>query len=176
MFERNRSEPQMLGAIGVEITLDDGPAVAGKLMLPASRTVFDMLNGPALFLEFEPYEGERRFIAKSTLRSVKLVAGAKPLDLAQKARDLDGFDPYAILGLKPGQEWDRVRTAYLALAKTYHPDRFANVDLPVEVLGYLSGMLRRVNSAYAALEVAHLALKTGIGGRAEAVFVSGRRA
>ena len=97
MFERNRPEVQEQGAVAVEIILDDGAVVSGKLVIPASRSAFDVLNGTSQFLEFEPFEGERRFIAKSALKAVKLLAGAKPLNLTQKLRDLDGFDPHAIL-------------------------------------------------------------------------------
>ena len=175
MFERNRQEVQEQGAVAVEVALDDGSVVTGKMFVSASRTLFDVLNGPALFMEFEPYEGERRFIAKSALKAVKLLAGARPLNLGQKARDLDGFDPYSILGVKPGQDWDEVRAAYLALAKTYHPDRFANADLPAEVATYLSGMLRRVNSAYGALEVANQSRKLSVARKQEAVFVTAAR-
>lgn len=174
MFERNRSDVQEQGSIAVEIVLDDGSVVAGKLLISAMRTAFDVLNGPAQFLEFEPFEGERRFIAKSALKAVKLLAGARPLNLAQKLHDLDGFDPHMILGVKPADSWDDVRSAYLNRAKTYHPDRFANTELPVEVSNYLSGMLRRVNSAYSALEIAHQARKVISTRQHEAVFVTGR--
>ena len=176
MFERNKPDTMEQGAIAVEIVLDDASTVAGKLLIAASRTVFDVLNGPALFLEFEPFEGERRFIAKSALKAVKLLAGAKPLNLAQRVRDLDGFDPHMILGVKPGAAWDDVRAAYLTLAKTYHPDRFATAELPTEVAGYLSGMLRRINAAYAALEVAHQTRKNVRLLQQDAIFVSGQRA
>ncbi len=155
MFERNRVESQEQVSVAVEIQLDDGSALAGKLFIAASRSVFDVLNGATLFLDFEPYEGERRLIAKASIKAVKLLAGAKPLNLVQKVRDLDGFEPHGLLGIQVGASWDDVRAAYVARAKTYHPDRFANVDLPQEVRHYLSGMLRRVNAAYSALETAH---------------------
>ena len=176
MFERNAAVTQEQGAVAVEITLDDGAVVAGKLIVPASRAVFDVLNGPAVFFEFEPYDGERRFIAKSALKAVQLLGGAKPLNLVQKVRDLDGFDPHTILGVKPGAEWDDVRHAYLALAKTYHPDRYGNADLPSEVGTYLSDMLRRVNGAYAALEVAYSARRQATARRLDAVYTTGPRA
>ena len=176
MFDRNRPEVQEQAAVAVEIILDDGAIVAGKLVIPASRSAFDVLNGPAVFLEFEPYEGERRFIAKSALKAVKLLANAKPLNLAQKLRDLDGFDPHAILGVKAGADWDNVRAAYVGMAKTYHPDRFANADLPTEVSAYLAGMARRLNTAYAALETVHQSRKMATELRQEAVYVSGVRA
>lgn len=157
MFERNRIETQEQVSVAVEILLDDGSAATGKLFIAASRTVFDVLNGATLFLDFEPYEGERRLIAKSAIKAVKLLAGAKPFNLVQKVRDLDGFDPHGLLGVSTGASWDEVRAAYVERAKTYHPDRFANVDLPQEVQHYLSGMVRRVNAAYSALETAHAA-------------------
>ena len=176
MFERNAAVTQEQGAVAVEITLDDGTIVTGKLMVPASRAVFDVLNGPSVFFDFEPYDGERRFIAKSALKAVKLLGGTMPLGLVQKVRDLDGFDPHSVLGVKPGTEWDDVRHAYLALAKTYHPDRYGNADLPAEVGTYLSGMLRRINTAYAALELAHTSRRQAATRRQEAVYTSAPRA
>lgn len=173
MFERNRVDAQEQVSVAVEILLDDGTAVAGKLFIAASRSVFDVLNGTTLFLDFEPYEGERRLIAKSSIKAVRLLAGAKPFNLVQRVRDLDGFDPHALLGIQAGAAWDEVRAAYVARAKTYHPDRFANVDLPQEVQHYLSGMLRRVNAAYSALETAHMQRRTKSG---RATFASDARA
>ena len=70
-------------------------------------------------------------------------------------RDADGFDPNAILGLPLGARFEDVRAAYLAKAKTYHPDRYANAELPEEVKRYLEDMARRVNAAFSALEEPH---------------------
>ena len=70
-------------------------------------------------------------------------------------RDTDGFDPHAILGLPLGAPYEDVRAAYLRKAKVYHPDRYANAELPDEVKAYLEGMARRVNAAFAALESPH---------------------
>jgi hypothetical protein len=175
MFERNAPQSHEQAAIAVEIVLDDGAIEAGRLLVPASRSAFDVLNGAALFLEFEPYEGDKRFIAKAALKSVKLLAGAKPANLAQKVRDLDGFEPHAVLGIQHGAEWDDVRAAYLARAKTYHPDRFANAELPPDVTSYLSGMLRRINAAYSALETAHQSRKAVVAARQTAIYTSAPR-
>ncbi len=175
MFERNRPENHEQGATAVEITLDDGTMDAGKLLIPTSRSAFDVLNGPALFLEFEPYDGERRFIAKSSLKAVKLIAGAKPLNLQQKVRDLDGFDPHVVLGVAGGAPWEDIRAVYLARAKTYHPDRFAGVDLPSEVSAYLSAMLRRINASYGALEIAEHARKATVARTQTLVYSSSSR-
>jgi cation transport regulator ChaB len=172
MFERNFAPTQDIGAISVEITLDDGTVQNGRLLIPASRTVFDILNGPSAFLEFEPYKGERRYVSKSALKAVRLMAGAKPVSLTQKLRDLDGFDPFAILGVTADTEWNSVRAAYLAATKSYHPDRYASADLPSEVTAYLSGMLRRINAAYAALTAVNDAKKQAAERRQEAFYVN----
>ena len=34
------------------------------------------------------------------------------------------------------------------MARTYHPDRFADANLPPEVLDYLNAMARRINGVY----------------------------
>ena len=155
MLENHPSASRERKSVAVEIALDDGSAIVGNLVIDGSSSLFKVLAGSAAFLEIEPFDGKRRVFARSDLTSIKLLAGARPVDLAQRTSDLDGFDPFAILGVKPGQKWEDVRAAYLKRAKTYHPDRFASVDLPVEVDTYLTGMLKRVNRAYAALDAAH---------------------
>ena len=39
--------------------------------------------------------------------------------------------------------------------RSYHPDRYANAELPEEVKRYLEDMARRVNAAFSALEEPH---------------------
>jgi DnaJ domain len=153
MFERNRidnvPEPS---AVPVEVTLADGTVARGKLLVPAGKTVADTLNGAGGFVEFEPYGGERSFLAKAQLASVTPVRVPKAPSLGARLGDPGWFDPYAILGLIPGASRDAARQAYFRLAKAYHPDRYAAAELPEEVRDYLAAMARRVNAAHAALE------------------------
>lgn len=153
MFERNRIDnaPE-LSAVPIEVTFTDGTLVKGKLLLPVGKHVADVLNGSGVFVEFEPYGGERSFIAKSQVAAVKLVGVPKAASLAGRMRDVDGFDPYVVLGVAAGTPSEQIHAAYVKLAKAYHPDRYATADLPEEVRDYLSTMARRVNAAYAALE------------------------
>lgn len=72
-------------------------------------------------------------------------------NLTARLRDLDGFDPFAVLGVAPGATREAIREAYIALAKSYHPDRYAAAELPTEVIEYLFAMARRINAAHAAL-------------------------
>ena len=154
MFERNRVDnvPET-NAVPVEVTFADGTAAKGKLLVPLGKTVADALNGATMFVEFEPYGGERSFVAKAQLASVRLVGVPKVPNLEARLIDVDDFDPHRILGLAPGADRQEVRSAYFALAKTYHPDRYATAELPAEVRDYLAAMARRINAAHAALDV-----------------------
>jgi hypothetical protein len=153
MFERSKVDnvPEA-SAVPVEVVLADGTLIKGKLMTSAGKTLSDALNGTTVFVEFEPYGGERTFLSKSQVASVRLVGVPKAANLSTRTRDGDSFNPHAILGVASDAGWEEVRQAYHKLAKTYHPDRYAAAELPTEVLDYLAVMARRVNAAYAALE------------------------
>ena len=174
MFERTRvdnvPEPS---AVPVEVVLADGTLIKGKLLVSAGKTLADALNGTAAFIEFEPYGGERSFLAKGQLASVQLVCVPKAVNLSARTRDGDSFNPHAILGVAPNAGWEEVRQAYHRLAKSYHPDRYASAELPSEVQDYLAAMARRVNAAYAALEAPRQAVKIPTAAaRAAAVYTS----
>ena len=93
MFERNRVDNADQGYISVELTLANGDMLPGKIVLAAGRTVIDFLNGSAGFVEFEPFDGERSYLAKSLVRSVRVLQVPRGTNLGQRLRDLDGFDP-----------------------------------------------------------------------------------
>lgn len=68
MFDRsNRSD----GPLNVQITLSSGRELIGKFVVPSGRTLSEVLNGPSIFIEFEPVGDPRIFIAKSALQTVK---------------------------------------------------------------------------------------------------------
>jgi hypothetical protein len=172
MFERNKIDniPET-SAVPIEVLLTDGTVTKGKLLIPVGRTVADALNGPGSFIEFEPYGGERSFLAKTQLASVKLIGVPKLPNLKARVTDIDGFDPFAVLGLPAKAARDEVRAAYFTLAKVYHPDRYATAELPEEVRDYLAAMARRINTAHAALEVSEKRKAV----RVEPVFTSPAR-
>jgi hypothetical protein len=172
MFERNRidnaPEPS---AVPAEVTLVGGTLSKGKLLVPRGKTLADVLNGGA-FVEFEPYKGQRTFIATAQIVAVKPVGVPKAPSLARHGRDQDDFDPHAVLGIGRDASWADVRSAYHRLAMAYHPDRYASAELPAEVVEYLYLMAQRVNAAYAALEAPHQVAKTAAAARATAVYAS----
>ena len=178
MFERNKIDTaghQQQMTVPVEVTLEDGDFIRGKFIVPASRTLFDVLNNSGAFIEFEPYGGERSIIAKTAVRAVRLVNAPSPPNLNSRGKDIDTFDPYAVLGIARGAPFEEARQAYHKLAKIYHPDCYAGIDLPHEVRDYLSGMARRINAAYAALEEPAQAKKAAAE-RVQPVFTSQPRA
>ncbi|MBX9926988.1 MAG: hypothetical protein K2Y05_11570, partial [Hyphomicrobiaceae bacterium] len=72
-------------------------------------------------------------------------------------------------------EWDEIREAYIKLAKAYHNDRYASVELPNEVRSYLKEMSTRVNTAYAMLEAPRMQSKR-VATRQEPIYQSRPRA
>ncbi len=175
MFERNKVDNSTeLTSVPVEIGID-GETAKGKLWIARSRTLSDVLNGPTQFLDFESYDGARALIAKAAVRSVKLAPVPNAPNLQARVRD-DSFDPYTILGVQRGARWEEIRSAFLARAKAYHPDRYANAELPDEVCDYLAVMARRINAAYAALEDTEQKAVAVRAGRAEPIYSSAPRA
>jgi hypothetical protein len=176
MFERNRIDNSLqYTAVPAEITLEDGQVLKGKFHITASRSIYEVLNGEAYFLDFERYGGERAMIARSALKSVKIVTVPQVPGLQSRLKDADGFDPHTVLGLEKAATFDEVRAAYHRLSKVYHPDRFAGVELPGEVRDYLTGMSRRINAAYAALGAPQQAVKRADIEKAKPIYITPQR-
>jgi hypothetical protein len=157
MFERNRVDnaaERSMVLVPAEVTLDGEGRIAGKFVVPGGRTLFQVLNGSEAFLEFEPYGEARRLVAKASIRNVTLTTVPAAGQLGHRLREIDTFDPAAILGVTPECSIETARAAYHRLVRRYHPDRFASVELPDEVRDYLAAMAQRVNVAFAALETA----------------------
>lgn len=149
MFERNRIDNSRdVATATVIVERDDGRQQAGRFHFPRSKSLIEVLNGTAAFIEFSTLDGDGRteMIAKASIRSLRVVS-APPACLPDMAR-AEGFDPYAVLGLERGADRATVRDAFHRLSKRYHPDRYSAADLPDEVVDYLEAMARRVNAAY----------------------------
>lgn len=177
MFERGRIDNRAAEPtpVPVELELLDGSTAKGKLMVASGHAPLDAINNAGGFVEFVPYSGESRLIAKSTIASIKLVGVPRTPNLRPRIGITDDFDPHMILGISTESTWDEIRAAYVQLSKAYHPDRYSSASLPVEVGEYLDTMARRVNSAYAALEATERTAKRFRAELAPAVFTSRTR-
>lgn len=176
MFERNKIDNGLQQtAVPVEMTLEDGELLKGKIVMAASRSIYEVLNGDSKFIDFETYQGKRSLIAKSRLKSVEIMSVPASGGLKARLRDGDNFDPYMVLGVPSGSQLEDIRAAYHKLAKIYHPDKFSAVELPAEVREYLAAMSRRTNAAFVALEAPFQAQKRAEVVKAKPIFTSSQR-
>lgn len=150
MFDRKTDGSEGVGA-SVVLALNDGTELKGRIAVTAGRSLVDTLNNPAQFVEFEDYAGARTYLSKQAIAAIRQVHPQRG-QLLPRMRDTDGFDPYQILGLQLGASFEDVRTAYIAKAKVYHPDRYNHAELPDEARRYLKDMARRINAAFSSLQ------------------------
>ncbi len=152
MFARyNSNQPHTAGrgqAIAVEILMQDGDVLKGQLYSSLASSLVELMNGDRAFLEFETYDGELFVIAKAAVRHVKPVNIPAARELEQSAKQMERFDPFAILGVTREASADTVREAYRDMVKLYHPDRYAGMELPREVLNYMASASQRINAAF----------------------------
>ena len=139
--------------VQVTITLATGVQMRGNVFHSKNKTLQEELNRDESFIEFEPMEGQRMFLARSAIAAVKEFNIPRSDQMNRRAASLDQFDPYEVLGLKKGADAAQIRNAYVALAKAYHPDRFIRTELPAEVAEYLSAVATRINLAYSELRM-----------------------
>jgi hypothetical protein len=145
-YQRHNRAP-----VSVSITLSAGQTLRGTLFVPKTKSLMEELNRGEPFLEFESYDGARMFIARTNIGSVKEFSIPKVDQLEKKVGMLNHFEAHEVLGIDASADKATVRHAYLNLAKAYHPDRFARMELPKEVFEYLSAVATRVNLAYSEL-------------------------
>ena len=93
---RQERARQILGdaeRIAVEIGLEDGRKLHGKLIVPPGRVLTELLNGSAAFVEFEPIgleEISTSMTAASFLRCLQTRGGEKGSRAASGARSTTG--------------------------------------------------------------------------------------
>lgn len=134
----------------VKLALADGRSETVSLKMPLSSKLQDALNGPDQFLDVTDVAGRQAFLAKAEIRRAELVEvpQADQITLRRRATDRDGFDPYQVLGVDREADARAIHEAYHAKVRTYHPDRFAAIELPREMKDYAEAMLVRINLAY----------------------------
>lgn len=122
----------------VDLEFSDRSRMIGYIFVLPSQRLSDVLNDERAFLPVLDLDGHIHHIHKSIISRVVEVAtgGVQPTD------------PYAVLGLPAGVETEAIRTAYRALAKENHPDRWAAVGLPEEIRSALNTRMMRINDAY----------------------------
>lgn len=130
----------------VVVELTSGERLQGNIVLARAQKLTDALNRPDAFIEFER-DGRAMSIAKSAMASVASLDLPKTDQLTPRVA-ATGFDAYRMLEVQPDATHEQVRAAYIAKARLYHPDQFANHPLPPEVSEYLKATFIHVQTAY----------------------------
>lgn len=153
-WRRQNSDP-----VNVEIVLVDGNRLKGVILLSRDKNMREFLNiGSEAFIDFDCHRDGPVIVAKTSIRQLRSESANKQQEqikidaLAARQAELDKVDPYRLLGVAPGADHETMRKAYFAKARLYHPDRFADQELPQEISDYLNAMARRLNAAYDELD------------------------
>ena len=150
MFENNAALSKAnVNRTTVIVTMMDGTTANLAIRLSMSSKLADTLNNADQFLDVLDIDGRQTFIAKHTVRRVELLdAPRASLNVQRRSTDRAVFNPYAVLGVDKESSPAAIRQAYHDLVRKYHPDQFANFDLPKEMKDYAAAMLVRLNLAY----------------------------
>jgi DnaJ domain len=153
MFERNRIDTKDHNSTttSVEIVLEGGEVVHGRVFHSVTRSVGEELNGPALFLDFEQAGHGRTWLTKRSIQSLSLTSIPRADQLDRVIKGADAMNPYLVLNVAADADKEAIREAYHRMVRLYHPDRFITVELPPEMRDYVNAMARRINVAYATL-------------------------
>lgn len=133
----------------VTLYLAGGSKQVASIRLPLSGKLNEAMNNADHFLDVIAGDGQQQFVAKHAIQKAEII-DPPTARLNQQRRDSDNkyFDPHAILGVTNAASREEMRQAYISLVKAYHPDRFANMDLPAEMKDYAAAMQARINMAY----------------------------
>ena len=141
--------------ISVELQMVDGSNRRGALLISRDKSLREFFNAPGeAFVDFDCKRDGSVVLAKSAIRAIRADDLKKKDDqakidaLSARKAELENLDPYKFLGVATSVDSDGLHKAYIAMARTYHPDRFADANLPPEVLDYLNAMARRINGVY----------------------------
>jgi DnaJ-domain-containing protein 1 len=130
-------------ALAVEIALNDGSIIFGKVFVSMQGRLVDALNDERDFLPIEASDGSFMALSKSAIKQVTLPA--------DEAAAYKGTDPYLILGVEQNVTQEDLKKAYHQLVRTNHPDRLKGFGLSQEYLELATQNMARINSAYAHL-------------------------
>ena len=145
-WRRQNSNPVL-----VEIQLTNGKMMRGTILVQREKMLKDILSSPDLFLEFECSVSGEMVLAKSSIDMVHPFKQVSADQLDKQLKLLEKSEAFSVLKVSKTADRAAIRSAYLALQRIYHPDRYAGIELPAEVTEYLNAATRRINAAYSEL-------------------------
>ncbi len=119
-----------------DVKFDDDELLRGRV-----RTVGD---GVAALMELVPsgWAGQPR-------ESHEGKSGRETKDTAESAKSKTATECFATLGISSSSPpWEVVQRAFAELAKKYHPDRYASVEMPEDMKDMAARRFREIKNAY----------------------------
>ena len=141
----------------VDMVLSDGTAMRAIVMIPREKTLKDVFNVTDTFLEVECLENGPIVFQREALRSVRPAALPKAIQLDKRLAAAEKLHAHQALGIAKIADLDTIMAAHDRLKEKYDPARAVAVDMPVEVVEFMSAMCRRGDAARNELEAILLA-------------------
>ncbi len=136
-------------AIKVSMETADGKVFDAELMIFTGETLAGVMNGASAFMEVIETDGTKSLIAKSFIQRISQRIDEEVNDETGSGKwHHHAEDPYVVLGVPRDAPDKAVRTAYLKLARAYHPDKLAMLELAPAMMEYGQDILKKINVAY----------------------------
>ncbi len=139
--------------VPVHLHMASGERLSGGVVLGLTGKLFDLMTKPQPFIEFRASDGTMMLIAKASIERVIPLEIPRTDQLSRRLAQDHDFDPYTVLGIEAGAGAGEISSAYRALARKYHPDNFAGLDVPREVIDYVNAIFRRITMAHNELKL-----------------------
>lgn len=136
----NSDQRQQKKNVEVQVDLDDGKQIVGKLALSQDQRVSDLLNDDRLFLPLKTSGGIVVILRKMVINKVV------PLD--QQIEQDKVSDPYKILGVSQNLSDEKLKEVYHELCSKNHPDKVQSSGLSDQFLELANSRMLRINDAY----------------------------
>lgn len=128
--------------VEVEVHLDDGSQLLGKLGVAQGERVSDLMNDQRQFLPVETSTGNIVILRKA------VIAKVVPLDQHMDKGKGKATDPYEILGIPRNINDEDLNRSYRRLSVENHPDKLQASGLSSDFVEMATSRMIRINDAY----------------------------
>ena len=137
MFQGKNHRTKRL--VDVELLLDNGTTVLGKLSVLPEQRISDLLNDERQFLPIETSDGQTVILRKSAIYRL--------LPLKQNVAPEKRSDPYEILGVPRNIGDEELAGAYWEICRQNHPDRIQASGMSAPFLQLAHSRMVLINDA-----------------------------
>jgi len=128
--------------------MTSGERLKGGVVVGLTGKLSDLMAKPYPFVEFRASDGTQQFVSKAAIERVVPLEIPRADQLSRRLADNNTFDARSVLGVSEEATARDISAAYHALARQYHPDHYAGLNVPREVIDYVGAMFSRITLAY----------------------------